>query len=78
LRADGGYDMNQQLNLSGEPLIPDLKNDFTLKDPMSLLKYQQLTVEGRDYEASYSDYWNSTGKQDGESISVLELEYFSF
>jgi hypothetical protein len=33
---------------------------------MSLLEYQALTIEGRDYEAAYSDYWNSTTDEDGK------------
>ena len=62
-RADGAHHIHEQLDLSGEPLIPQLSG-FRLKDPMSLLKYQDLTVQGRDYSAAYSDYWNATA--DGE------------
>ena len=47
LKADGGYDIHEQLNLSGEPLIPQLQASFKLKDPLPLPIYQQLTVEGR-------------------------------
>lgn len=65
LKADGGYDIHKQLNLSGEPLIPQLQATFKLKDPLPLPVYQELTVEGRDYEALYSDYWNSTSDTDG-------------
>lgn len=65
LKADGGYDIHKQLDLSGEPLIPDLRAAFKLKDPLPLPVYQELTVEGRDYEALYSDYWNSTSDTDG-------------
>ena len=34
---------------------------------MSLLKYQSLTLEGRDYERAYLDFWNSSGSDDGKS-----------
>jgi amidase len=34
---------------------------------MSVLEYQALTIEGRDYDAAYSDYWNSTADEDGKS-----------
>jgi len=71
LLADGGHDIHRQLDLSGEPLIPELKKSFTLKEPMSLLTYQKLTVEGRDYEAAYSDYWNSTADNDGLVDAVI-------
>ena len=58
--ADGAHDITKQLSLSGEPLIPDLSSVFKATDPIPLLEYQNLTVEGRNYEAEYCDYWNST------------------
>ncbi|KAL4911385.1 hypothetical protein BDW74DRAFT_184748 [Aspergillus multicolor] len=75
LKADGGHDINRQLDLSGEPLIPQLKDSFTLRDPMTLLEYQALVIEGRDYEAAYSDYWNETGNDEDaytEAINLLD------
>jgi amidase len=66
LFADGAHDIQAQLSLSGEPLIPDLAETFQLKDPYPLLKYQDLILEGLDYETKYSDYWNSTSSEDGE------------
>ncbi|TRX93444.1 hypothetical protein FHL15_005719 [Xylaria flabelliformis] len=66
LKADGAHDVQNQLALSGEPLIPDLKEAFKLRDPISLPEYQDLTVQGLQYEAEYSDYWNSTAEQDGK------------
>jgi amidase len=71
LKADGGHDIHKQLRLSGEPLIPPLRESFKLRDPLSLIKYQELTVEGRDYEAAYSDYWNSTGDDDGQLVDAV-------
>ncbi|KAJ6036184.1 general amidase [Penicillium herquei] len=71
LKADSGHDINKQLALSGEPLIPQLRDSFTLHDPMSLLEYQALTTEGRDYEAAYSDYWNSTAADDGQIVDAV-------
>lgn len=32
---------------------------------MDLLGYQDLTLNGLQYELAYSDYWNSTAEQDG-------------
>jgi len=52
--------MHKQLKLSGEPLIPELEKIFPLRDPIGLLEYQDLTIQGRDYSAAYSDYWNAT------------------
>jgi hypothetical protein len=49
--------MDMQLDLLGEPLIPELKNSCQLRGSMNmdLLKYQDLTPEGRDYNVDYSD-----------------------
>ncbi|KAH0536017.1 hypothetical protein FGG08_007084 [Glutinoglossum americanum] len=64
LMADGAHDIHKQLSLSGEPLIPDLEEWFQLRDPINLLEYQDLTLQGRDYCEAYSDYWNSTADGD--------------
>jgi len=66
LKADGAHDISHQLALSGEPLIPDLRDSFQLRDPIGLLEYQDLTLQGLEYESVYSDYWNSTAADDGE------------
>lgn len=71
LRADGAQDIHKQLDLSGEPLIPQLQEKFQLQDPIPLLVYQDLTIQGRDYEAAYSDYWNSTVNQDGKLCALI-------
>ncbi|KAF2263451.1 amidase [Lojkania enalia] len=71
LKADGGHDIHKQLRLSGEPLIPQLRETFRLRDPMSLITYQELTVEGRDYEGAYADYWNSTAESDGQLVDAV-------
>ena len=68
--ADGAHDIHQHLNLSGEPLIPDLKQTFELRQPIGLLEYQDLTLQGLAYEREYSDYWNSTADEDGEFCSL--------
>lgn len=64
MKADGAHDIHTQLNLSGEPLVPELLKSLQLREPMNLLKYQDLTLEGRDYCAAYSDYWNATANDD--------------
>lgn len=76
LRADGAQDIHKQLDLSGELLIPQLRERLQLRDPIPLLAYQDLTIQGRDYEATYSDYWNSTVNQDGKPYApVLECQH---
>lgn len=71
LKADGGHDIHKQLDLSGEPLIPPLRDTFKLKDPISLIEYQNLTVGRREYERKYSDYWNSTSDSDGQLVDAV-------
>ena len=66
LMADGAHDVHKQLDLSGEPLIPDLRESLALKDPMGLLEYQDHTLQGLQLEAEYSDYWNRTADEDGK------------
>lgn len=34
---------------------------------MGLLDFQDATLQGAEFEARYSDYWNSTGDDDGRS-----------
>lgn len=72
MKADGAHDIYTQLNLSGEPLIPDLEKAFQFKDPINLLEYQDLTLQGLDYESEYSDYWNATSEEDGKSAPVCK------
>ncbi|MCJ1410567.1 hypothetical protein MMC19_004653 [Ptychographa xylographoides] len=71
LKADGAHHIHQQLDVSGEPLIPQLRASFQLRDPIPLLEYQDLTLQGLDYEASYSDYWNTTKEQDGQVVDAV-------
>ena len=76
LKADGAHHIHEQLDLSGEPLIPQLRETFRLRDPIPLLAYQDLTIQGRDYEASYLEYWNSTVEQDGKFKTIpLKCEH---
>ncbi|KAI3329205.1 amidase [Xylariaceae sp. AK1471] len=71
IQADGAHDIHEQLKLSGEPLLPDLRHDFEPRDPIGLLKYQDLTLQSLDFEARYSDYWNSTADLDGQIVDAV-------
>lgn len=66
LKADGAHDIHAQLDLSGEPLIPDLRSSFQLRPPIDLLEYQSNTLQGLEYERLYTDYWNGMASEDGE------------
>ncbi|KAL8713136.1 MAG: hypothetical protein Q9220_002657 [cf. Caloplaca sp. 1 TL-2023] len=70
LTADGAHDIHQQLHLSGEPLVPELREMLQLRDPMPLLEYQDLTMIGKAYSQAYSDYWNSTN-DDGHLVDAV-------
>lgn len=37
---------------------------------MGLLEFQDATLQGVDFEARYSDYWISTGDDDGRSSAA--------
>lgn len=68
--ADGAADVQKHLDRSGEPLIPELASrGMRLRPPMGLLDFQDFTLQGLEFEAKYSNYWNSTGDQDGVSFS---------
>ncbi|KAK3944398.1 Acetamidase [Diplogelasinospora grovesii] len=71
LYADGAHDVHKHLDLSGEPLIPNLEKSFKLRDPIPLLEYQDLTLRGLDYEIKYAEYWNSTAEDDGDMVDAV-------
>ncbi|KAL8962306.1 MAG: hypothetical protein Q9193_001273 [Seirophora villosa] len=73
LKADGAHDVHKQLDLSGEPLIPPLRGSFQLRDPISLLDYQDLTLQGKAYNEAYYDYWNSTSDDDGQLVDAVVM-----
>lgn len=41
------------------------------RPPMELLKFQDLASKGIDFEAQYSDYWNSTANDDGQIVDAV-------
>jgi amidase len=75
LQSDGGRDVHKQLALSGEPLIPLLREVFNLEPPFSAIRCQELSIQGRDSCEAYSDYWNTTAADDGTATGYcLSLE----
>lgn len=71
LQSDGGYDIHKQLDISGEPLIPPLREIFELKPPFSAVKTQELAIEARDSCEAYLDYWNSLTADDGREVDAF-------
>lgn len=48
-------------------MIPIVAHAYAVRrEAEPLLEYQKRTVQGLEYEAGYSDYWNSTAEDDGE------------
>ncbi|OAL70015.1 hypothetical protein A7D00_5544 [Trichophyton violaceum] len=66
MSADGGNDIKKQLDLSGQ--IKMLLED---KEPLPLLEYQDLILQGIEYAEAYADYWNSTAQDDGQVVDAI-------
>jgi len=71
LQSDGGCDIHKQLDLSGEPLIPPLREVFKLEPPFSAIRCQELSIQGRDSCEAYSDYWNTMAADDGQEVDAF-------
>ncbi|EZF92605.1 hypothetical protein H113_06551 [Trichophyton rubrum MR1459] len=71
MSADGGNDIKKQLGLSGEPPIPQIKMLLEDKEPLPLLEYQDLILQGIEYAEAYADYWNSTAQDDGQVVDAI-------
>ncbi|KAH9833351.1 general amidase [Teratosphaeria destructans] len=71
LQSDGAYDIHKQLELSGEPLIPPLRDIFKLVPPLTAIETQELSVEGRVACESYLEYWNSKTADDGQAVDAV-------
>jgi len=70
LQSDGGCDIHKQLDLSGEPLIPPLREVFKPEPPFSAIRCQELSIQGRDSCEAYSDYWNTMAADDGTAAKI--------
>lgn len=54
------------INLSGEPFVPEVADRFPdgrARTPISLLEYEDITVQLQEYRIAYHDYWESTKEQ---------------
>ncbi|EFR01957.1 acetamidase [Nannizzia gypsea CBS 118893] len=71
MSADGGNDVKKQLSLSGEPPIPQIKPIIEGKEPLPLLEYQDLNLQGIEFTEAYADYWNSTAQDDGQVVDAI-------
>jgi amidase len=65
--ADGAADVFHNIDLSGEPLIPELQKGFGTgpTEPTPLLDFYKNSLKLKDYRARYNSYWTSTMEQTG-------------
>ncbi|KAM3084456.1 hypothetical protein ACMFMF_001812 [Clarireedia jacksonii] len=69
--ADGHHDIQKNLALSGEPILDALKEAYKLKEPISVLEYQDLALQIRNFREAYADYWDSTAGTDGKTVDAI-------
>lgn len=64
-RADGRHDVIENIALSGEPLIPEIRPLFANGPPEPILvpEFYNNTLRLQDFRARYQAYWNSTAKK---------------
>jgi amidase len=71
LQSDGGHDIYKQLELSGEPIIPPLRQLFEPAPPYSAVKVQELAIAARDSCDAYLKYWHSNVAADGREVDAF-------
>ena len=77
MRADGNADVFEQINLSGEPFIPEIQAQFgeEPKTPAPLLGFYKQYLHLKEFRERYQAYWNSTAKnsQTGQLASSISI-----
>ncbi|SPQ27180.1 4d5488d3-8290-446a-b4cc-13cd47e22ab9 [Thermothielavioides terrestris] len=72
-RGDGCPDAYEAIQLSGEPIVPEIANVFPggkLRKPMPLPEYEQVVVHMHDYRNRYNDYWMASAQRTGTGRPV--------
>ncbi|KUJ12171.1 amidase [Mollisia scopiformis] len=72
LRADGNADVFEQINLSGEPFIPEIQAQFgeKPKPPALLLDFYKQYLHLKECREKYQAYWNSTATKSSTGLPV--------
>lgn len=67
MTSDGGHNIHAQLSLSGEPFIPELRDDYgdAPTPPAGLIEYETQALKRIEYRSTYMEYWNSTAQLTG-------------
>lgn len=65
MHADGNADFFEQVGLSGEPFIPQIRPQMgdKPKPPAPLLEFYKQSIHLKDYRNRYQAYWNSTAEK---------------
>jgi hypothetical protein len=62
INADGVPNIVYNINLSGEPYVPEVADRSWGCPPISLHAYENITVQLEQYRLAYNSYWESTEK----------------
>jgi len=77
VRADGNTDVFEQIGLSGEPFIPEIRAQFgeKPKTPAPLLEFYKQSLHLKDFRERYQAYWNSTAEKSSSGSLPYVLEF---
>lgn len=60
---DGGADIHNALELSGEPMVPQVSGLYGEKrEEASASRISANNIAKREYQKDYMEYWNSTAR----------------
>ncbi|CAG8918953.1 unnamed protein product [Penicillium salamii] len=68
-RGDGCIDVYEDVQISGEPFVPQIQNLFPRgkpKSPISLPEFERTVRQMKNYRENYLEYWMSTAKITGD------------
>ncbi|KAF4447181.1 general amidase [Fusarium austroafricanum] len=82
MNANGGYDIFENLALSGEPLIPELEEDYPNDEPdspLSAILVEKQVQQLIKYKLEYHHYWKSTANVTctGRPVDAIILPVWS-
>ncbi|KAF5581774.1 amidase [Fusarium pseudoanthophilum] len=82
MNANGGYDIFENLALSGEPIIPELEEDYpdgAPDAPLSAIRVEKEVQKLMKYKLEYHHYWKSTAKVTctGRPVDAIILPVWS-
>lgn len=75
VNADGGLDIFERLKLSGEPIIPELQDEYGYKPKpaANVLQFYSHNLELEAFRNKYQEYWLSTSNHNDSGKQRLVL-----